>query len=128
MVETLHEAEGLEEVEGAVDGDRGQARVDGPSALEEFGWRRAVRCRAQRLHYRAPCPGVGAAGAGEAGQQPARLAVAVKLKLFFNFHAANIPRVPGRGQGGNEAARVVAACAFAPLLPRACFPSPERVP
>lgn len=98
MMEALHEAEGLEEVEGAVDGDRGQVRVDGPTALEELGRRRAVWCHAQRLHDRAPGSGVGATGAGEACQEPARLAVAVKLKLFFNFHGVNIPRARGRGQ------------------------------
>ena len=110
MVEALHEAEGLEEVEGTVDGDRGQARVDGPPALEELGRRRAVRCRAQRLHDRAPCPGVGAAGAGEACQQPLRLAVAVKLKLFFNFHRSEHTPGAARGSRREQRDRAAARC------------------
>ena len=54
----------------------------------------------------APGAGVGAARSGESCQQPARLAVAVKLKVFFNFHAPNIPRSPGWGQGGPGSALI----------------------
>ena len=125
MVEALNEAEGPEEVEGAVDGDRGEARVEGPPALEKLGRRRAVGPRAERLHDRAPCAGVGAAGAGEAGQQPARLAGRREIEKVFQFsrteHTPAPPGVPG--QGGASGSRLDTAFPAADTVDPPCEPA-----